>query len=228
ELGDLALDVDGDLLAQVAAGHGGGDVGAVSHVPGEVGRHQVHRVGEVLPRAGHALDLGLTAELPLAAHLPRDAGHLVGEVAQRVGHGVDRVGQCRDLALGLHRDLLAEVAAGHRGGDLGDVADLARQVRRHVVDVVGQVLPRAGHALDLGRAAQDTFGAHLRRASRLLVGERPQLVGHGVDRVVQVHHLALGVDGDLLGQVAAGHRGGDLGDVADLARQVGRLQVDVV
>jgi len=32
-----------------------------------------------------------------------------------------------------------------RGRDLGDVADLAGQVRGHEVDVVGQPLPRPGH-----------------------------------------------------------------------------------
>ncbi len=36
-------------------------------------------VGEVLPRAGHALDLGLAAELALGADFARDARDLVGE-----------------------------------------------------------------------------------------------------------------------------------------------------
>ena len=31
---------------------------------GEVAGHEVHRVGQVLPRAGHALHVGLAAELP--------------------------------------------------------------------------------------------------------------------------------------------------------------------
>ena len=47
-----------------------------------------------------------------------------------------------------------------------------------------------------------------------------ELVDHRVDGVLQLEDLAPGVDGDLLGQVALGHGGGDLGDVADLAGQV--------
>ena len=45
---------------------------------------QVHVVGEVLPRAGDALHLGLAAELALGADLARDARHLGGE-ATRAG-----------------------------------------------------------------------------------------------------------------------------------------------
>ena len=54
QLEDLALDVDGDLLRQVAVGDGRGDVGDVAHLAGEVAGHEVHAVGEVLPRAGDA------------------------------------------------------------------------------------------------------------------------------------------------------------------------------
>ena len=49
------------------------------------------------------------------------------------------------------------------GGHVGDVADLAGQVRRHRVDVVGQVLPGAGDARHLGLAAELAFGADLAR-----------------------------------------------------------------
>src|SRR6185437_4947063 len=56
--------------------------------------------------------------------------------------------QLQDLAARVHPDLLAQVALGDRGGHLGDRADLRGQVGGHHVDVVGQVAPRAGHALD--------------------------------------------------------------------------------
>ena len=81
---DLAPGVDGDLLGQVALGHRGGDLGDVAHLVGEVAGQLVHRVGEVLPRAGDALDLGLAAELALGADLPGHPGDLVGE-ASRAG-----------------------------------------------------------------------------------------------------------------------------------------------
>ena len=44
-----------------------------------------------------------------------------------------------------------------------------------------------------------------------------ELVDHRVDGVLELEDLALDVDGDLAGQVARGHRLGDVGDVAHLA-----------
>src|SRR5204862_426975 len=103
-----------------------------------------------------------------------------------------------------------EVAAGDGLGDVGDVADLAGQVGGHEVHVVGEVLPRAGDAAHVGLTAELALGAHLSGDARHLGGERVQLVHHDVERVLQLEDLALHVDGDLLGQVAVGHRGGDL------------------
>jgi hypothetical protein len=47
-------------------------------------------------------------------------------------------------------------------------------------------------------------------------------------RFLQLQDFALHVDGDLLRQVALGHRGRDFGDVADLAGQVAGHRVDAV
>src|SRR5690606_40680517 len=58
---------DLDLARQVALRHRGGDLGDVAHLAGQVGRHRVHRVGEVLPGPGHARHHGLAAELALGA-----------------------------------------------------------------------------------------------------------------------------------------------------------------
>ena len=63
ELEDLALHVDGDLLRQVALRDGRRHVRDVSHLARQVAGHRVHVVGQVLPRAGDAAHLGLTAEL---------------------------------------------------------------------------------------------------------------------------------------------------------------------
>ena len=49
------LHVDGDLLRQVAVGDGGGHLGDVAHLAGQVAGHRVDVVGEVLPGAGDAL-----------------------------------------------------------------------------------------------------------------------------------------------------------------------------
>ena len=100
---DLAAHVDGDLLGQVAAGDGGRHLGDVAHLGGEVARHEVHVVGEVLPGAGDARHLRLTAELAFGADLARHARHLGGEGVQLIDHGVDGVLELEDLALARRR-----------------------------------------------------------------------------------------------------------------------------
>ena len=59
---------------------------------------QVDAVGQVLPGAGDALDLGLAAELALGADLAGDAGDFGGEAVELVDHRVDGVLQLQDLA----------------------------------------------------------------------------------------------------------------------------------
>jgi hypothetical protein len=125
--------------------------------------HEVHRVGEVAPRAGHAVHVGLTAESPVGAHFARHARHFGRERAQLVHHSVDGVLELEDLAAHVDRDLLREVAVRHRGGDLGDVAHLRGEVRRHRVHRVGEVAPRAGHAAHVGLTAELAFGTHFAR-----------------------------------------------------------------
>ena len=122
----LALRLDRDRARQVALGHRGGDLGDGAHLRGQVGGELVDVLGQVLPGAGGARHLGLAAELAFDAHLARHRGHLVGEGGERVGHAVDGVGERGDFALGFDRELLLQVAVGHRGHDLGDAAHLAR------------------------------------------------------------------------------------------------------
>src|SRR5207245_7727204 len=49
ELEDLAADVDGDLLREVALLHGGGNITDVAALPGQIARHDVDVVGQVFP-----------------------------------------------------------------------------------------------------------------------------------------------------------------------------------
>ena len=96
------------------------------HLAGEVGRHRVDGVGEVLPRAGDAGHHGLSAELALGADFARHARHFRGEAVELVDHRVDGVLELEDLALDVDGDLARQVAARDGRRDLGDVADLRR------------------------------------------------------------------------------------------------------
>src|SRR6185312_2782875 len=228
ELKDLALDVDGDFLRQVAIGDRRRDIGDVADLPGEVRRHHVDVVGQILPYAADVAHLRLAAELAFATHFARDARHLGGEGVELVHHGVDGGFELEDLAFDVDGDFLRQVAIGDRRRHVGDVAHLAGEVRRHHVDVVGQVLPYAADALDLGLSAELAFAPDLARDARHLRREGVELVHHRVDGGLELEDLALDVDGDLLGEVAIGDRRGHIGDVAHLPGEVRRHQVDVV
>ena len=153
----------------------------------------------VPPTPGH---LRLAAELALGADLARDARHFASEAVELVDHRVDGVLEREDLALHVDRDLLRQVAAGDRGGHVGDVADLAGQVVGHQVDVVGQVLPGAGDAAHLRLAAELALGADFARDAGHFGREGVELIDHRVDGVLELEDFALHVDGDLLRQVA--------------------------
>ena len=228
QLKDFARHVHGDLLGEVAAGDRGRDVGDVADLRGQVGGHEVDVVGEVLPGAGDAGHLGLTAELAFGADLARDARHFGGERVELVDHRVDGVLQLQNFAADVDGDLARQVAAGDRGGDVGDVADLRGQVAAHRVHGVGEILPGAGDAGHDGLAAELAVGADLAGHAGHFGGERAQLVHHRVDGFLQLQDLAADVDRDLLRQVAVGDRDGDFGDVADLAGEVVGHRVDAL
>ena len=166
--------------------------------------------------------------LPFVSDLARDGRDLLGEGPQRIGHVVDRVGQRGDLALRLDDEVLREVTVGDRRDDLRDAADLAREVRRHHVHVVGEVLPRSGHARHLGLSAEPALRPDLAGDARHLGGERPELIDHRVDGVLELEDLALGLDGDLRREVAVGDRRRDGRDVPHLRGEVRSEQVHVV
>ena len=225
---DLAAHVDRDLLRQVAARDRGRHFGDVANLRGQVRGHRVHAVGQVLPGAGDAGHVGLAAEPAFGADLARHARHFRRERVELVHHRVDGFLELQDLARHVHGDLLRQVAAGDRGRDLGDVADLRGQVRAHEVDAVGQILPGAGDAGHHRLAAELAFGADLARHARHFAGKGVELVHHGIDGVLQLEDFAAHVDGDLAGQVAARHGGGHLRDVAHLVGQVAAHGVDRV
>src|SRR5438034_784741 len=70
QLEDLALHVHRDLLREVAVRDGRRHRRDVAHLVGQVAGHEVHVVGQVLPRPGDALHVGLPAELASAPVFP--------------------------------------------------------------------------------------------------------------------------------------------------------------
>src|SRR5205823_2095261 len=87
----LAPDIDRDLLGEVASFDRGGDIGDVAHLGGEVARHRVDVVGEVLPGTGGAFHVRLAAELAFGTDLRSEERRVGGEGIELVDHHVDRV-----------------------------------------------------------------------------------------------------------------------------------------
>src|SRR5207302_1098201 len=78
ELQDFAAHVGGDLLRQVAIGHGDRNVGDVSHLRGQIAGHNIDALGEILPNAAHVAHLCLPTELAFGADFPCQPVHFCG------------------------------------------------------------------------------------------------------------------------------------------------------
>src|SRR5262249_53514924 len=147
---DLAAALYGDLPGEVTASHGRGYIGDIADLSGQVRRHGVHAVGQVLPGPGDAANIGLDPKSAVERHLSGATSRLGGKGVQLIDHHIDRVLQGQDLPPAFDGDLPREVAACDRRRHVGNVADLVGQVDRHQVHAVGQVLPGAGDAAHVG------------------------------------------------------------------------------
>src|SRR6266852_6256955 len=225
QLQDLAADIDRDLARQVAARDRRGHLGNIAHLPGQIAGHRVHRVGQILPGPGDAGDDRLTAELPFGADLAGDARDLRGERAQLVDHRVDGLFQLQDLAAHVDGDLFRQIAIGDGNRDVGDVAHLSSQVRRHRVDAFREVAPHAGNLAHLRLTAELAVGADLSGDAGDFRGEDTELLDHRVDDRRQTQEFALqrpavDVEPDSLQEVATGDRGDRMGDRGGWPQQV--------
>src|SRR3982074_2364932 len=120
----------------------------------------------------------------LACH----ARHFAGKGIELVHHRVDGFLELQDFTADVHGDLLGQVAAGDCGRDLGDVADLRRQVAGHGIPAIGQILPGAGDTRHRRLAAKLAFGADLARHAGHFRGEGVELVHHRVDGILQLQN----------------------------------------
>src|SRR5207247_9323106 len=182
-LSDLAARFYLNRPCHVALGHGCSYFSNSAHLVSQVVSQQVHVTGEIFPGARGAGNIGLTAETSFDADFACHRGDLSGEGRQGVGHVVDRLGERRHFTLGVNCELALQVAVGHRGHDLDDTAHLFGEVGGHDIDVVGQILPRAGDPGYLRLTAELAFGAHLARHPTHFAGKRVELVDHRVDGV---------------------------------------------
>ena len=105
EFENFAFHIHRDLARKVAARHGGGDFGDVADLGGEVARHRIHRVGQVLPGAGNARHVGLAAEPAFGSDFTRNARHFAGEPVELVHHRVERFLQLKNFAAHVDGDL---------------------------------------------------------------------------------------------------------------------------
>ena len=124
--------------------------------------------------------------------------------------------------------LRRQIAFGDGRRDIGDVADLVRQIAGHRVDAIGEIFPGTRYASHVGLSAELAFGSHFAGDARHFGGEGIELIHHGVDGVLQLQNFAAHVHGDFAREVAFGNGGRDFRDVTDLVGQVGGHGVDGV
>ena len=79
QLGDFALGFEHQFALQIAVGDRGHHLGDTADLGGQVRRHEVHVVGQILPRAGDAAHFGLAAQFAFGTDF---AGH-AGDFATR-------------------------------------------------------------------------------------------------------------------------------------------------
>ncbi len=146
QLQNFAARVHRDARRQIALGHRRGHFGDVADLIGQVAGHGVDRIRQILPRSGHALHFGLSAQPSFGSHFARHARHFRRERTELIHHGVDGVLQLQNFAARVHRDARRQIALGHGRGHARDVAHLIGQVAGHRVDAFRQILPRSRDA----------------------------------------------------------------------------------
>src|SRR5262249_46240977 len=141
---------------------------------------------------------------------------------------VDVVLQRRYLSLRFDRDGAREIALGHGGRDFGDGPHLARQIRRQLVHVVGQIPPQPRGARHFGLAAELAFDPHFAGYVGHVLAEWRKAGDHAVVGIGERGVLAFGLEYDFWGEVALGRAAHYLRDSAHLIVEVRRHEIHVV
>ncbi len=228
ELQDFAADVHCDLAGEVSAGDGRRHFGDVTYLACQVAGHEVHVIGEILPRTAYARHLGLAPQLAFRTYFAGHTGYFASEGVELIHHGVDGVFEFENFALHVNSNLARQIATRHSRRDFGDVADLGREVSGHGVDRVRQILPGSGDAGHHSLAAQFAVRTDFAGHAGDFGSERSELIHHRVDGFFELQDFAAYVDRNLAGEIAAGHGCGHFSDVAHLASQVAGHVVDVI
>src|SRR6266481_6797014 len=124
QLKDFAAHVDRDLAGEVATGNRGCDFGDVTYLTSEVAGHEVHVVGEILPRTADAGHLRLASEFAFRTDFASHAGNFAGEGVELVDHRVDGVFEFENFAFHIDGNFAGEITTGHSGGHFCNVSDL--------------------------------------------------------------------------------------------------------
>ena len=214
ELQDFAAHVDRDLFRQVAVRHRDRHFGDVADLRGQVRRHRVDALGEILPHAGHAADLRLAAELAFGADLARDARHLRGEHVELLDHGVDDFGGAQEFAfqrpaVDVERHGAQQIALRHRGDGARDFGRRPQQIVDQRIDARLHLAPGA-----VGKTEADALAGAALAPDHL--ADPLELLGHsligGDDIIEGVGDLADDAD------AVAGHAHGKIADLHRLQR----------
>ena len=86
---------------------------------------------------------------------------------------------------------LRQVAVGNRCGDSAMLRTCPVRLLAIEVDAVGQILPRARDAFDIGLPAEFAVRSHFAGDTRDFRGEGVQLIHHDVDGVLRVRGFRL-------------------------------------
>ena len=154
QLQNFAADIHRDLAGQIAVGHGRRHFRDVTNLSGEVRRHEVHRIRQILPGARNALHLRLSAELAFRTHFARHARDFRRERVQLIHHRVHHLGGAHEFALerpaiDFERHLLRQIALCHSADDASDLGRGLHQVGDQAVYVVDHRRPCAAHVAEV-------------------------------------------------------------------------------